>query len=184
MPLSPRRTERVSLNRRPSAVPPWCVRAQGCGHHRRRGQFEQGNAETIQIPFHLLAVVRRSRLQLPSAVLLQAQDVDADVPILGAQAPMCGEQACVVRWNPEVFDPSTTVFRIVCRWVTGCISNIAATVNPISSASGSCSFGAHRPIRSAQRSGPSGRRRCDSSVLRIGPRRQRPPHRSGRDRRR
>ena len=59
---------------------------------RRRGQFEQGNAETIQIPFHLLAVVRRSRLQLPSAVLLQAQDVDADVPILGAQAPMCGEQ--------------------------------------------------------------------------------------------
>ena len=46
-----------------------------------------------------------------------------------------------VRWNPLVFEPSTTVFRMVWTASTGFASSIAETVRATSSASESCVSG-------------------------------------------
>ena len=47
----------------------------------------------------------------------------------------------VVRWNPLVLEPSTTVLRIACRAETGFASIMAAMVRTKSTASLSCSSG-------------------------------------------
>ena len=73
-----------------------------------------------------------------STLLAQNGEIETG-PSLVWISPSCPRS--IVRWNPEVFDPSTTIFRITWAWSTGVISSSVAISSVVSIASRSTRWG-------------------------------------------
>ena len=59
---------------------------------RSGGDFDEREAETVEVVHHLLTVVQVERVKFSSAVLLKTDDVDANGPFFCLKHPVCCHQ--------------------------------------------------------------------------------------------